>query len=53
LAAQADRFVRSTPFAIDFVRKRERAKEQQKLTRAAPEMPRVGTRSRDGPEIER
>jgi len=53
LAAQADRFVRSTPFAIDFVRKRERAKEQQKLTRAAPEMPRVVTRSRDGPEIER
>jgi hypothetical protein len=45
LAVQADRFVRSTPFAIDFVRKREQAKKER--TRTAPEMPRVVTRARE------
>src|SRR5204862_8249508 len=45
LAAQADRFVRSTPFAVDFVRKREQAKEQQQRTRTAPEMLRVVSRA--------
>ena len=65
LAAQADRFVRSTPFAIDFVRKRQRAKEQVKSvrtpelqrdvdrTRGAGELPRSVTKTRDGPEIGR
>jgi hypothetical protein len=53
LAAQAQRFVSSTPFIIDQLRKREQAKQQQKLTRAAPEIQRVVTRSRDGPEMER
>jgi hypothetical protein len=54
LAVEVDSFVRSTPFAIDFMRKkREQAKAQQERTRAIPEMPRVVSRSREGPEMER
>ena len=65
LAAQADRFVCNSPFAIDFMRKRARAKEQEKSvqtpelqrdvdrTRGAGEMPRPVTKTRDGPEIGR
>ena len=65
LAAQVDRFVCSSPFAIDFMRKQQRAKEQEKSARTpelqrdvdrthgAGEMPRGVTKTRDGPEIGR
>jgi len=53
LAVKADRFIRSTPFAIDHMRKREQARAQEERTRAAPEIPRVVSRTRDGPEMER
>ena len=65
LAAQVDRFVCSSPFAIDFMRKQQRAKEQEKSARTpelqrdvdrargAGEMPRPVTKTRDGPEMGR
>lgn len=53
LAARADRFVRSTPFAIDYMRKRDLAKKQQSRTRDVSEVQRLVTGVRKGPEIER
>ena len=52
LAAQADRFMRTTDFATDFVRTRELASKRQQ-TRGVSEMQRVVAQHRPGPEITR
>jgi hypothetical protein len=52
LAAQADRFVRSTPFAIHDIPKRDQAKEQQR-TRVVRDMRPAVVRLRQDPRIER
>jgi hypothetical protein len=52
LAAQADRFMRTTAFATDFVRTRELARQRQQ-TRGVAEAVRAVTQTRPGPEITR
>jgi hypothetical protein len=49
LAAKVDRYVRTTPFAVDFMQTRDKAKEQQQTL----QVERIDTRVRRGPEIER
>ena len=52
LAARVDRFVRTTPFAVDHMRKRDQARGQER-TPPVREIQRVVTKVRSGPEIER
>ena len=61
LAVRADRFIRSTPFALDRLRKLDQAREQQRTQlvqepqrpRPVQEAQRTVTRDRGGPEIGR
>jgi len=52
LAARVDRFVRTTPFAVEQVRQREKTREQQQPGRVQ-EVQCVATKLRTDPEIER
>ncbi len=52
LAVRVDRFVGTTPFAVDHMRKRDRAKGREP-TDPVREMQRVVTKVRNDPEIER
>ena len=52
LAARVERFVRTTPYALDHGRKRDIAREPQR-TPPVREVQRVVTQVRNGPEIER
>lgn len=52
LAVRVDRFVRTTPFAVDHMRKRDKAREPH-LTRPVQEVQCVATQARSGPEIGR
>ena len=49
LAAKVDRYVHTTPFAVDFMQRRDKAREQQHTL----QVDRVDSRVRRGPEIER